>query len=123
MTESEDVKPLQIDCLKRHTQPSQVPRGLAVNLFRMMGHHLSVYKCMPLQLTFETFGGKYSERWQWCISSHSPFQYSEPMKMMNNRNWGPPTTLIVRNVVVTEKAPTMLRPKLSERLLSIPAST
>ena len=25
------------------------------------GSFLSVYKCVPLQLTFETFGGKYSE--------------------------------------------------------------
>jgi hypothetical protein len=56
-------------------------------------------------------------------TNHSPFQYSEPMKTMNKRNWGPPTTLIVRNVVVTEKEPTKLRPKLSERLLSIPAPT
>lgn len=55
--------------------------------------------------------------------SHSPFQNSEPMMTINRRNWGPPTMLIVRNVVVTEIAPTMLRPKLSGRLLSIPVLT
>jgi hypothetical protein len=76
-----------------------------------------------MQLTFETLGGNIQNIGSGESTSHSPFQYSEPMKMMNKRNWGPPTTLIVRNVVVTEKAPTVLRPKLSERLLSIPAST
>ena len=44
------------------------------------------------------------------------------MMIMNKRNWGPPTMLIVRNVAMMEKPPTKLRPKLSESLLSIPAS-
>ena len=88
-----------------------------------MGHLFSVYKCVPLQLTFETLEGNIQNIGSGASTNHSPFQYREPMKMMNKRNWGPPTMLIVRNVVVTEKAPTMLRPKLSERLLSTPAST
>jgi hypothetical protein len=40
------------------------------------------------------------------------------MRAMNKKNWGPPTTLIVRNVIKTDNPPATLRPKLPVRLLS-----
>jgi hypothetical protein len=86
-----------------------------------MSHVLPVR--VPLQPTFETFSGTLQDISRGASTSYSPFQYREPRKTMNKRNWGPPTMLIVRRVAVTEKEPTTVRPKLSERLLSIPAST
>ena len=70
------------------------------------------FRSVPLQPTFETVSGKPqnigSGKGSGASTRHSPFQYSDPMIIMNSRNWGPPMTLIVINVVTTEKEPVMI---------------
>lgn len=53
----------------------------------------------------------------------SPFQYTAPSMRAATIKTGPPTTLTVTIVVAAERAYMILLPKLSERLLSMPAKS
>jgi hypothetical protein len=52
-----------------------------------------------------------------------PLKYNDPMMIVQTRNGHPPTKLIVTSVVKADKPLMILRPKWSERLLSMPTKT